>query len=307
MNRNEILKISKTISPLVDKELCFFSPKEVLNGLNNKRIKLWHKYIKEEATPESKSIGLFFPCAWKKPYIYGKTISTHYNLLYNMLDKGNLWNNVAIQTVSVPLGIVNYYDYNRMPIYDCSGLYKEFVHVWGTEWDQELYEKSFDVITKVIEVYLKRIEGHFKKLIGFFPKKDVDGLMLKKACENLGININFPLDDVQEDNLKIKINYDKVGYLLKTKDRYNVWNDKIRYFKILRLMCEFIDENRSSFDINKFNKFSKFDISKSIELGLERNILIKKDGFLRLLDNNIVHTERGSPSLSKEEISILQA
>ena len=209
MNRrkfNSLISKSLSRNPKTDRELCLYNPTDTLRALKtNKKIKNWHNYIINQYTPPKKRILLFFPCAAYKPWTEGKTRSQNYKMLYSLLRKKEIKNEIALHTVSEPLALIGENDYETMPLYDNPGLFKWFTRKNGLKWDQKAFEKSVEYLGKLLAKFLKKHQEKYEKVLAFVKPNSSHQLMMKfaKRFSNLDIQIA----PKRSDYAKLRNNY----------------------------------------------------------------------------------------------------
>jgi len=156
----------------VDSNLCFYTPSETLECLTSGKLAEWYEKLDEfeydfdyksdesKSNESEKKVLLLFPCAASKPWSEETTHSSTYKMLYSILKEVGLRNKVKIATISEPLAVVPEELYHEMPIYDCPGLFHNYVHTWQLPWDRNSYIHCIHTLGNLIGKFLRK---HFDK------------------------------------------------------------------------------------------------------------------------------------------------
>lgn len=131
------------------------NPKEVYNALmNDKAIKAWLQFISREYNPPNKEISIFYPCSTVKPF----TKSQSYRQLFKTLEKIPFYpKSIHLYTISEPFGIIPYELINKVPDYDCPGLFEWWCKKNGEFFNKDYQEKSIYILAEYTSKFLKKI------------------------------------------------------------------------------------------------------------------------------------------------------
>jgi len=151
---------------------------------------VWQDYINRfwEPNPD-KSILLFVPCSFKKPYFASQLHKAIFSVVNGLEIKDKLQIAAISSPGVIPYEFVNYYPFNR---YD-----------WP-EWEEtpEIKKKYTEVTQKRTESFLEAHGSNWKKVYCYFKPTAESYIALKRACEKLGIELINCLKDETYDKIK---------------------------------------------------------------------------------------------------------
>lgn len=162
--RKRFYETSVELVPGVPEDMCFYDPAEVLEGLQSNEVALnWHKYMLEEYEPEPNKYAIIFPETDRKPWTKGNTVDRAYKNLYISLKTLKLEGKVQVFTISNLLGVIAREDYDKMPLYDASGLYSWSVRQKGLTWDLDAFRHCLDIIASILCEFVHKHKDKYEE------------------------------------------------------------------------------------------------------------------------------------------------
>ncbi len=150
-------------TPIVDPDLAFLTPTELLVAMKeNSQILDFHKKL-ESYESTKKDIAILFPDADRKPWTSGKTTALIYRNLHTSIKNLKLADRVEVFTISPLLGIVPMEWYDDMPMYDASGSQSFMVRRRGLSWNVEDFKKVIGRSGELMANFLKKNHANFGK------------------------------------------------------------------------------------------------------------------------------------------------
>jgi predicted RNA-binding protein len=175
---------SLELIPGLTREMCFFSPKEVLAGLDeNQVVKDWHKWLLEEYTPPKKEVALLFPDSERKPWVRDETSDRSYKNLHIAFKSLDLYDRVHVLSVSTLLGIVPEERFADMPLYETGGMFSWSVRKRGMEWDPIAFKEVLRRLGEIIARYLEKHEGNYQKIVAIYRTPSVHERIVDNAYD----------------------------------------------------------------------------------------------------------------------------
>ncbi len=175
---------SKEIIPTLERDLCFFTPREVLTGMDeNKTVTEWHKWLLEEYVPPKKEIALLFPDSERKPWIKDETNDRTYKNLHIAIKSLKLEDRIHVLSVSTILGIVPQERFTDMPIYETGGMFSWSVKKRGLEWDVLAFRDALARLGGIVSKYIEKNEGGYQKIVSIYRTPSVHERILEIAYD----------------------------------------------------------------------------------------------------------------------------
>jgi hypothetical protein len=155
--------------------------------LTHPHFEIWQDYLQRWYIPQKDKIGLFLPCAYKKPYSDSKT---HKGIIKALGPQRGRFHEIMLSNAGViPRDFENHYPFNS---YD-----------WDEKEETEEIKKRYvEVISQRIEKYLKYHGNAYLGIVCYLKYDSESYIALEKACEKVGIEFKNLL--TQETYMKIK-------------------------------------------------------------------------------------------------------
>ena len=151
---------------------------------------VWQDYINRfwEPNPD-KSILLFVPCSFKKPYFASQLHKAIFSIINGLEIKEKLQIAAISSPGVIPYEFVNYYPFNR---YD-----------WP-EWEETpaIKKKYTEVTQRRIEAFLEAHGSSWKKIYCYFKPTSESYIALERACERMNIKLVNCLKDETYEKTK---------------------------------------------------------------------------------------------------------
>lgn len=141
----------------IKRNLCFYSPAEVLNGLTQDgEISRWLSYIENHYCPPSRDLLLIYPCSTEKPYHKSRS----YRQLYKTLSQlGEDRARIHLITISEPFGLVPEEFYSTWRNwYDCPGLFEWWCGKYGLPYSEKDANRCIEILANCVAKFLLKTE-----------------------------------------------------------------------------------------------------------------------------------------------------
>jgi predicted RNA-binding protein len=184
MRYNRFFTDAKENMPGLTRELCFFTPREILTGIeSNKIVTDWHKWVLNDYDPPKKEIALLFPDSERKPWIEGETSDRSYKNLYIARKSLDLYSRIHILSVSTVFGIIPEERFADMPIYDSAGMFSWSVKKRSLEWDPMSFKDALMKLGEIVSAYLAKNKDKYDKVVAIYRTPSVHERIVENAYD----------------------------------------------------------------------------------------------------------------------------
>jgi predicted RNA-binding protein len=175
---------SKELTPRLDRELCFFTPREVMDALNGHPVvKEWQKWLLDEFVPPEREIAILFPDSERKPWTRDETSDRTYKNLHIAIKSLKLEERVHILSVSTLLGIIPEERFTDMPMYETGGMFSWSVKKRGLDWDAMAFRDALARLGEMVSHYLDKHGGSYQKVVAIYRTPSVHERIVANAYD----------------------------------------------------------------------------------------------------------------------------